>query len=325
MLKTAVMVSFATRRGVGQLFSDDAIGLNGWALHGNAAGMVGGMPGDFQQSPLPGPLLVAVADGVSGHPAAASASLAAAEQLTRVDLASKRSTLVNSANALHTHLTGAASELGMPGTPGTTVAGAIVTVQGTVICFNIGDSRVYRTSAGSLVQMSRDDVDARGGLAMWLGRPDVSDVEPFVTILEPVRSQRILLCTDGLYRTVGANLLQALMCGEPSVTPRQLVDALISAAEGSIDDAAAIVIETATRHEPAAPGADLGRTVAHLPNATWQRPEVTPPHLGPTPPIGSPQPMGPPQPVDPTAQGMAERPRGRFSSWLRGSDGPHGD
>lgn len=317
MHETNVMVAFATRRGVGQLFSEDAIGLNGWAMHGDAAGMVGGRPGDFQQLPLPGPLLVGVADGVSGHPAAVSASLAAAEQLTRPGLASQRSTLVNSANALHTHLTDAARELGMPGTPGTTIAGAIVTVQGTVICFNIGDSRVYRTSAGSLVQMSRDDVDARGGLAMWLGRPDVSRVEPFVTTLEPLRSQRILLCTDGLYRTVGTDLLQELMCAEPSVTPRQLVHALISAAEGSVDDATAIVIETATSHEPRAPEADPGRTLADPPYARWPRPEVT------SQPMGLPQLMGPPQPADPTGPRVAERPKGRFPIWLRGSDVSH--
>lgn len=309
MRETHVMVAFGTRRGDGQLFCEDAIGVNGWALHGDAAGMDGGLPGEFQQSPLSGPLLVAVADGVSGHPAAASASLAAAEHLTRSGLAAQRSMLVSSANALHTRLTEAGQELGLPGTAGTTVAGAIITVQGTVICFNVGDSRIYRTSAGSLVQMSRDDVDARGGMSMWLGRPDVHRVDPFVTTVEPVRSQRLLLCTDGLYRTVGAELLQELMCAESTVTPRQLVHTLISAAEGSVDDATAIVIETACWRTPSEPAAFPVGAVDHPPRMPAAHPRALVPSQTPPPQVGSPDPE-------------TERPKRRWATWLRGSEGP---
>ncbi|HNV11422.1 MAG TPA: protein phosphatase 2C domain-containing protein [Propionibacteriaceae bacterium] len=307
MRETHVVVAFGTRRGEGQLFCEDAIGVNGWAMHGDAAGMDEGVPGQFQQLPLSGPLLVAVADGVSGHPAAVSASLAAAEHLTRRGLASQRSMLVASANALHTRLTEAAQELGIPGTAGTTVAGAIITVQGTVICFNVGDSRVYRTYAGSLVQMSRDDVDARGGMSMWLGRPDVQGVDPFVTTVEPVRSQRILLCTDGLYRTVGAERLQELMCAESTVTPRQIIHTLLSAAEGSVDDATGIVIETATRNASDDPASMPGGTLGYSPQPAASR-------------TTAPVPLQTPPPrVDPQAH-TTERPRRRWAAWFAGSE-----
>lgn len=309
MRETHVVVAFGTRRGDGQLFCEDAIGVNGWALHGDSAGMGGGFPGDIRQLPLSAPLLVAVADGVSGHPAAASASLAAAEHLTRSGLATQRSALVSSANAVHTRLIEAGQEMGIPGTAGTTVAGVIITARGTVICFNVGDSRVYRTSAGSLVQMSRDDVDARGGLSLWLGRPDVPQVDPFVTTMEPVRSQRLLLCTDGLYRTVGAGLLQEVMCAESTVTPRQLVDTLMSAAEGSVDDATAIVIETACWRTPSEPAAFPVETVNHPGRMPAADPRAIGPAQAPPPPVGSPDPG-------------TDRPKWRWATWRRGSEGP---
>ena len=167
----------------------------------------------------------------------------------------------------------------------------------------------YRTSAGSLVQMSRDDVDARGGMSMWLGRPDVHRVDPFVTTVEPVRSQRLLLCTDGLYRTVGAELLQELMCAESTVTPRQVVHTLISAAEGSVDDATAIVIETACWRTPSEPAAFPVGAVDHPPRMPAAHPRALVPSQTPPPQVGSPDPE-------------TERPKRRWATWLRGPEGP---
>lgn len=73
---------------------------------------------------------------------------------------------------------------------------------------NVGDSRVYLHRNGSLTQLSFDHVEQEGSHILSQAVGGEKSVEPFY--FENILSQndKIILCSDGLYNTLGLDLLE---------------------------------------------------------------------------------------------------------------------
>ena len=190
------------------------------------------------------PSLIAVLDGLGGHPAGDIAAALAAEVIasgssqtkTEQDLTS----LVEDANrflyeAMRVHK-------GLRDM-GTTIAGVLVT-NDTVIVFHVGDSRVYLHTGERLTQVTVDDWD-EGYITQTLGGyPWFHPIQVHTTAV-PLRSGRTLAATDGLFgRTNRAKLSKAIN-GPLETVPDQLLKVAIES--GNTDDCSVAVIEPATR------------------------------------------------------------------------------
>ncbi|PBC80025.1 serine/threonine protein phosphatase PrpC [Streptomyces sp. TLI_235] len=172
------------------------------------------------------PCLVAVADGLGGHPAGEVASsltarrLAAAghdlrsEQHVRDELRACNATLYDVAEA----------DSGLTGM-GTTVAGLVLSAE-QVLVFNIGDSQVFEIAGTpgtpELRQLSTDDSPppppgrrTTNIVTSTLGGTVVRrEVDPHLRRLPAVVGARYLVCSDGLTDPVPPQELAALLGGE---------------------------------------------------------------------------------------------------------------
>jgi serine/threonine protein phosphatase PrpC len=167
--------------------------------------------------PLGTPLVVAVADGLGGHPAGEVASAMVVRRLSRIgpDLDSEeavREALEGCNRAVYAAADDDPDLIMM----GTTVAGVVLTPE-TVFTFNVGDSRVYALDgagqagdAGEGEQALREiSIDDNPPLAPGErttpvvtqtlgGTPDFSPVDPHVSSAPLSPGRRHLVCTDGL-------------------------------------------------------------------------------------------------------------------------------
>ncbi|MEU9133261.1 protein phosphatase 2C domain-containing protein [Kitasatospora sp. NPDC048540] len=157
--------------------------------------------------PLGSPCLVAVADGLGGHPGGEVASALVVRRLASIGTALADEEAVREAVLACNQEVFEAAEhaphlIGM----GTTLAGLVVT--GTsVIVFNVGDSRVLDAGDGALRRLSTDDSPppAPGQRTTNIvtqtlgGSVSPRTVEPHVTSHPlPATGGRYLVCSDGL-------------------------------------------------------------------------------------------------------------------------------
>lgn len=174
---------------------------------------------------------------------------------------------------------------------GTTVAGVVVAGEGGTpywLVVNLGDSRTYRMSAGTLEQVSVDHsevqelVDAgtiTPGQAAHHPRRHVvtralgadAALEPDFWMLPVEENDRILVCSDGLTTEVDDELIARILLDHPH--PQAAADALLHAAlaAGGRDNVTVVVVDARTipgdaaTEATAAPGdaapADDGDTV----------------------------------------------------------------
>lgn len=158
--------------------------------------------------PLGTPLVVAVADGLGGHPGGDVASALVARRIASVGPALSGEDAVRDAlNACNRAVFQAAGgEGGSELTAmGTTVAGIVVRPD-TPLTFNVGDSRVFAEFPEGLTQVSVDDSPplAPGRRTTSLvtqclgGSPTYRPVQPHVAAVSPPPGDRYLICTDGL-------------------------------------------------------------------------------------------------------------------------------
>lgn len=169
--------------------------------------------------PTTSPLVVAVADGLGGHPGGDIASSLVVRELARTGptLDSEES-LRDVLNACNRALYDIAADQPMLMAMGTTVAGVLITSD-QLLTFNVGDSRVYLHGPDGLQQVSVDDrpplapdqehtaivtQTLGGGLAY-------ADVEPHVSAFPLSTDLRWLVCSDGLSDLVGDEALSDLL------------------------------------------------------------------------------------------------------------------
>jgi PPM family protein phosphatase len=159
------------------------------------------------------PLVVAVADGLGGHPGGEVASAMVARRLAQLGPFLDTEDRVREAlSACDREVHAAAAREPTLTAMGTTVAGVVV-VSDRVLAFNVGDSRVYAAGPGGLRQLSTDDrlsgEDLPPGLVTQaLGGIDVSAAPGPHLITSPLSEDTsYLICTDGLTDPVPADVL----------------------------------------------------------------------------------------------------------------------
>ncbi|MFJ8196852.1 PP2C family protein-serine/threonine phosphatase [Streptomyces sp. NPDC096152] len=170
--------------------------------------------------PLGTPLVVAVADGIGGQPGGEVASGLVVRRLAAAGPALADEDHVREAlHACNREVYEAAGDDrdGLA-TMGTTVAGAVV-LPGSLLAFNVGDSRVFAAPRDGLLQVSVDDnpppepgqrtvsllTQALGGT--WKYRP----ITPHVKATPAAPGDRYLICTDGLTDPVPNDVLDDLL------------------------------------------------------------------------------------------------------------------
>lgn len=156
--------------------------------------------------PLGTPLVVAVADGLGGHPGGEVASALVVRELAELGPSLGSETAVREAiGVCNRTVYAAATRTPALAMMGTTVAGVVVTPE-LALVFNVGDSRVFALAADGLRQVSVDDSPplppgqrSTFVVTQTLGGNDrFVSVEPHVTSSPLASDTRYLLCTDGL-------------------------------------------------------------------------------------------------------------------------------
>lgn len=184
--------------------------------------------------------VVAVFDGLGGHPAGDLASAAAAESLgaAAAGAAASAADLVAALQAAHDAVLQQAD--GDPDRAGMATTAVVATLHdGTARVAHVGDSRAYLLDTdGRLHQVTRDH--GMGGYitqALGLDR----GVAPDVTELDTPPGTRLLLCSDGLSNMVDAADIGALLAEGDA---QSACDALVVAAleRGGIDNVTVVVV-----------------------------------------------------------------------------------
>ncbi|MBC9726259.1 PP2C family serine/threonine-protein phosphatase [Streptomyces sp. TRM68367] len=171
--------------------------------------------------PLGTPLVVAVADGLGGHPGGEVASALVARRIAAIGPALSGEEAVRGAlHACNRAVYDAAGgdEGGELAAMGTTVAGVVVQPENLMV-FNVGDSRVYRASPDGLSQVSTDDSlplepgrRATSVVTQCLGgSPTHREVRPHVTTESLSSGDRYLICTDGLTDPLPTDVLDKVL------------------------------------------------------------------------------------------------------------------
>ncbi|MGW1749066.1 PP2C family protein-serine/threonine phosphatase [Streptomyces sp. NPDC002092] len=169
--------------------------------------------------PLGTPLVVAVADGLGGHPGGDVASALVARRIASIGPALDDEDAVRAAlHACNRAVYQAAAEGSELTAMGTTVAGIVVR-PGSLLIFNVGDSRVLAASRDGLRQVSVDDSPplAPGRRTTSLvtqclgGSPGYRAVSPHVTAEPLSPGDRYLVCTDGLTDPLTTDVIEELL------------------------------------------------------------------------------------------------------------------
>lgn len=206
----------------------------------------------------------AVADGMGGHDSGEVASAIVVEQLrTLVTPDAALTTPERVAQALaEAHRRVAELSHSRPHGSGSTVTGvAAVEVDGRPqwLVFNVGDSRVYRSRDGSLVQWTRDHSLVQEWIDSGVMTPEqaaqtdrgneitramgADDSAPDFFLAPVVNAERLLICSDGLHGLVNAEALRAslVMGGTPGTTAAGLIARALDA--GGRDNVTVIVLD----------------------------------------------------------------------------------
>ncbi len=166
--------------------------------------------------PLGTPLVVAVADGLGGHPGGEVASAVVVRQLAQIGPSLDSEQAVHDAlSACNRAVYAAASNNPELTAMGTTVAGIVFTSDH-ALAFNVGDSRVYAAGSGGLRQLSTDDrppgEHPSSVITQTLGGSDeLATVNPHVITTQLSDDSSYLVCTDGLTDPVPADVLDDVL------------------------------------------------------------------------------------------------------------------
>ncbi len=249
------------------LHSMDGAGVcDGVSLVWGAATDVGLVRSVNEDSLLASPPVFVVADGMGGHAAGDVASSIAVDMfraLAEKGIPSSEE-VISELDLINREVVARGALGDDPGRAmGTTTAGIALVGNGHLrswMVFNVGDSRIYRSSTGrtellsvdhSLVQELVADgrIDAaaarhhpqRNVVTRAMGVRDVLDAD--VWLRTPVRGERYMVCSDGLSSEVDPGVIERLLEAPeaPGVTARMLVEAALAA--GGRDNVSVIVID----------------------------------------------------------------------------------
>lgn len=192
------------------------------------------------EHPLDLPFACLVADGMGGHNDGEKASQLVARSLARRLSAQGPGHIGPAARAVNAELYAQFKEQPELAGMGSTVVG-LVAYQKRLAIFNVGDSRAYRVNEGRLVQLSIDDT-ATGSwkpgdegerstqlLQCFGGRTTFTDIEPNVHRESIAAGSTYLMCSDGLYETIPAEQMSALIGADLVASAEALLKAALAA------------------------------------------------------------------------------------------------
>ncbi|MEV8324484.1 PP2C family serine/threonine-protein phosphatase [Kitasatospora sp. NPDC056731] len=213
-MATYIAVSALSHEGLVRQHNEDSLTVGPWTL----CATVTGNPQTLL-FPLGPPCVVAVADGLGGHPGGEVASALVARRLAAdgAGLDSEeavREELQDCNRAVYAAAAGEPELAAM----GTTVAG-LVLLPGRAVSFNVGDSRVYQVAPDGLHRVSVDDSPplppgrrTTSVVTQTLGGSlGLTFVEPHVRAAPLAAGDRYLVCSDGLTDPVPEEELAALL------------------------------------------------------------------------------------------------------------------
>ncbi|MBV2357762.1 serine/threonine-protein phosphatase [Streptomyces sp. J2-1] len=170
--------------------------------------------------PFGSPVVVAVADGLGGHPGGDVASALVARRIAACGASMSDEEAVHDVlDACNRAVYRAADDTGGGlAAMGTTVAGVVVRPD-SLLVFNVGDSRVLAAGPDGLRQLSTDDSPALEPgcrttpvVTQCLGgNTAYTPVVPHITTTPLVPGTRYLICTDGLTDPVPPETLRQLL------------------------------------------------------------------------------------------------------------------
>lgn len=184
--------------------------------------------------------VVAVCDGLGGHPAGDVASSLAVESLreSAAEAARSADALVAAIGAAHQRIT--ASARARPDRHGMATTVVVATLgDGVAHVAHVGDSRAYLLTGDAELRQVTQDHGMGGYLTQALGLD--REVAPDVTRLETPPGSRLLLCSDGLTNMVDPAAIETLLAGGDA---QRACDALIAEAldRGGIDNVTVVVV-----------------------------------------------------------------------------------
>lgn len=234
-----VRVTAMTHRGLVRTANEDSLAIGAFVVSGT----------DMREPAvvelaLSEPAVVAVADGMGGHAAGATASAHVVAELTRATSSRSAPVDADALTALLHDLDG--QLLGRGGTDpqltgmGTTVAGVLLG-PGPALAFTVGDSRIYQERAGFLTLLSTDDRAAGGALTQCLGGAGGTLTPSVAALPGAFEGGRLLLCTDGLSDLVGVEEMESLLA-RPDGSTRAVKALWVAAMNASGRDNTSIVL-----------------------------------------------------------------------------------
>jgi PPM family protein phosphatase len=244
-----VAVSALSDNGVVRDHNEDSVVVGAWTLCGSEVQASETL--EFRDGE---PLVVAVADGLGGHPAGEVASAVAVDMLARsrplpADEVGLRELIQACNHAVYDEAANDPDRTGM----GTTVSGLVLREDAALV-FNVGDSRVYIFDGEDLVLATIDDNPplAPGQThtavltQMLGGHASPRDVDVHAAALPRPEGARYLVCTDGLSDVVSEDQILAILSaheGEQAV--HELWQAAMNA--GGPDNITLALVETLDR------------------------------------------------------------------------------
>lgn len=209
--------------------------------HAVVADRVVGGERDRAVTAVPPPLLVAVADGLGGHPGGDVASRVVADRLAAAEVPTSQQAVADLFDelqaAVHDRMEQDAALRGM----GSTLVTVVVTPDGQALVGNAGDSPAFIVG-DRLTEVTVADRDPFGAITQCLGGGLAPQgIDPHVELLDG--HGRLLLCSDGLSDVVaGAEILRAADAGiEPGAAADRLVDLALEA--GAPDNVTVAIVD----------------------------------------------------------------------------------
>ena len=181
------------------------------------------------ECPLTYPFVVAIADGMGGHAGGKVASETVLhglqEKINSVppkiweDEAQVPGKITEVVSSLHTEILKQSNEEPELKKMGTTLSGVVISAQGQMFLFHVGDTRVYRFRHGELLQLTRDhsmNGDGHSFSSNVLVNAIGGGIERFYVDVEQIDKKiqdgdMLLLSSDGLHdKVTGEELIKVL-------------------------------------------------------------------------------------------------------------------
>lgn len=177
-----------------------------------------------------GPLLCMIADGLGGHTAGEIASQHACQRMVeltsvaRTTEESLRDVIIRVHFELYEMMKSDERHAGM----GTTIAGILFQKE-SCLCFNVGDSRVWRVQSEYLAQLSTDDIAIgrqAGAITQCLGGTSTPvEILPHIIDEKISAGRSYVICSDGLTDMLTLEEIEARLSDDPGSTVQTLFEA----------------------------------------------------------------------------------------------------